>query len=78
MTLLERSEVVYNQARDFRQENMFSIRKTLMEVIASAQFVAVEECLKEVINTKTMKNDNLMKYRNRIMKNINTVKMREV
>lgn len=78
MMLSERADVVYQRVKDFRQKSMFSIRKIIIEVIRSAQFAAVEECIKEIINTKTMKNDTLMKYRNRIIKSVNTVKAREV
>ena len=52
--------------------------KILTEVLKSSQFAALEEAIKEIYNTKTRKNDTLMTYRNRIIKNVNGVKTKDV
>jgi len=78
MTTDERAQVVIDRAMDFKQSSGFTLKQTIIEVIKSAQFAAVEECVSEVYNTKTTPKDTFMKYRNKIIKNINTVKGREV
>lgn len=78
MTTEERAQVVITRAMDFEQKDGFSLKETICEVILSSQFAVVEACVAEVYNTKQSPKDTFIKYRNKIIKNINTVKGREI
>ncbi len=78
MNTAERAQTIIKILKDSKQTEGASIKQIICEVILSAQFAAVEECIKEVYNTKQTKKDTIMKYRNKAIKNISTVKSREV
>lgn len=78
MNTAERAQTIIRILKDPKQTEGMSIKSIICEVILSAQFAAVQECIKEVYNTKATKKDTMMKYRNKIIKNISTVKSREV
>lgn len=72
-----RSKIILDRMKEKDQESIFSLEAVVSETIRSAQFIVVEEVIKEIYNTKILKKDDLMKYRNRIIKNVSSVKAKD-
>ncbi len=71
-----RSQVIIDSLKN--ENPLFDTKTIISETIKTAQFVAIEAAIREVYNTKEMKNETIAKYKNRIIRNISRAKGRDL